>query len=86
VQVNIVKETRQDSILVPREAVIRELGNAHLFVVKEGQAEKREVDLGIEEGEVVEILAGVEAGEQVIVAGQGGLKDEAPVKVLDEAA
>jgi hypothetical protein len=27
-------------------------------------------------------LSGVEAGDQVIVAGQGGLKDGSPVKIL----
>ncbi|MBW3670749.1 MAG: efflux RND transporter periplasmic adaptor subunit [Acidobacteria bacterium] len=86
VEVNIVKQTRPDSILVPRESVIRELGNAHLFVAKNGKAFKREVKLGIEEGEIVEIVEGIEAGEKVIVAGQGGLKDEAPVKILSDAA
>lgn len=86
VQVNVVKQTRPTSILVPKEAVIRELSTAHLFVAKDGKAEKRDVQLGIEEGELVEILEGVDAGEQVIVAGQGGLKDEAPVKILEDAA
>lgn len=86
VQVNVVKETRPESILVPREAVIRELNNAHLFVAKEGKAEKRDVEVGIEEGGFVEILGGLEAGEKVIVAGQGGLKDEAPIKILEDAA
>ena len=42
--------------------------------------------LGIEEGDVVEVLEGVKAGEKVIVAGQGGLKDEATVKILSDAA
>lgn len=86
VQVNIVKETRSQSIVVPREAVIRELGSAHLFVAEDGKAEKRDVQLGIEEGDFVEILSGIREGEQVIVAGQGGLKTDAPVKVIDDAA
>ena len=50
-------------------------------------AEKRAITLGLEEGDFVEALSGVEAGDQVIVAGQGGLKDGSPVKILgaDEA-
>lgn len=83
VTVDIVRETRSDTLLVPREAVLRELQKAHVFVASDSVAEKRAVTLGLEEGDYVEALAGVEAGESVIVAGQGGLKDGSPVKVLD---
>ncbi len=118
VTVDIVRETRQTAILVPREAVIRELQDAYVFVVREkapkkedapakaaakadgkdtaGQdakpaegpkqavtvAEKRSVTLGLEEGEVIEALAGLEPGDQVVVAGQGGLKDGAEIRVI----
>ena len=54
----------------------------HVFVASDNVAEKRAVTLGLEEGEYVEALSGVAAGETVIVAGQGGLKDGSPVKVL----
>ncbi len=86
VQVNIVKQTRNGSVLVPRESVIRELSSAHLFIVRDGKALRREVKLGIEEGDLVEVLEGVKPGDQVIVAGQGGLKDDASIKVLSDAA
>lgn len=86
VTVDIVRETRSDALLVPREAVLRELQKAHVFVASDNVAEKRAVTLGLEEGEFIEALTGVEAGESVIVAGQGGLKDGSPVKVLDDQA
>ena len=65
-----------------REAVIRELQKAHVFVAAGELAEKRDITLGLEEGDFVEALSGVEAGDRVIVAGQGGLKDGSPVKIL----
>jgi len=85
VTVNIVRQTHEDTLLLPREAVLRELQSAHVFVEVEGQATKREIRLGLEEGNFVEALSGVEVGERVIVAGQGGLKDGSPVKVLGAA-
>jgi multidrug efflux pump subunit AcrA (membrane-fusion protein) len=45
-------------------------------------AEKRAVSLGIEEGGRIEALSGVEAGEQVVVAGHGGLRHGTPVRVV----
>jgi membrane fusion protein (multidrug efflux system) len=82
VTVNIVRETRPDTLLLPREAVLRELQKAHVFVAEGEIAEKRAVTLGLEEGDLIEVTSGLEAGERVIVTGQGGLKDGSNVKIL----
>ena len=84
VSIHIVRETRPDAVLVPREAVLRELKTAHVFVAADQVAEKREVVLGLEEGLMVEAVSGLAPGERVIVAGQGGLKEGSPIKVLGE--
>ena len=84
VDIDIVRETRPQAVLLPREALIRELQRAHVFVVDDGKAVKRDITLGLEEGDYVEILSGLDAGESVIIAGQGGLKDGAAVKVIED--
>jgi membrane fusion protein, multidrug efflux system len=82
VNIAIIRETRANAVLVPREAVVRELREAHVFVTDGKTAHKRAVTVGLEEGSVVQATAGLKPGEKVIVAGQGGLKDGSPVKVL----
>jgi len=82
VTIDIVRTTHPQAILLPREAVIRELQDAYVFVAAGGVAEKRTVALGLEEGGRFEALSGVKAGEQVIVAGQGGLRQGSPIKVI----
>jgi len=82
VTVNIVRVTHSDALLLPREAVLRELQKAHVYVAEDDVAEKRAVTLGLEEGELIEVLSGVAAGDRVIVTGQGGLKDGSAVKIL----
>jgi membrane fusion protein (multidrug efflux system) len=82
VTVNIVRVTHSDALLLPREAVLRELQKAHVYVAEDEVAEKRAVTLGLEEGELIEVLSGVAAGDRVIVTGQGGLKDGSAVKIL----
>ncbi|MFZ2491787.1 MAG: efflux RND transporter periplasmic adaptor subunit [Thermoanaerobaculia bacterium] len=81
VTVEIVRETRPSAMRVPREAVVRELREAHVFVADGKVARRRDVTLGIEEGNVVEVVSGVKVGDKVIVAGQGALKDGSAVKV-----
>lgn len=83
VAVNIVSETRTGRVLVPKRAVLRELQSSHVFVVRDGLAERRRVELGLEQGEWVEAIDGVAAGEQVVVAGQGGLRHGVAVRILD---
>ncbi|MFQ5701130.1 MAG: efflux RND transporter periplasmic adaptor subunit [Acidobacteriota bacterium] len=81
VTIAIVRETHRKAILVPRDAVVRELQDAYVFVAGEGFAEKRAVTLGLQENDRIEALDGLRPGDRVIVAGQGGLKDGTPIKI-----
>lgn len=80
VRVDVVKEERRDALMLPKEAVVRELQKTYVFVADEDVARKREVALGLEEGALIQALTGVAAGERVIVAGQGSLQDGAAIK------
>lgn len=86
VRVDIVRETHSDALLVPKQAVVRELQKSYVFVTSGDAAtttaEKRAIELGFEEGGRVEALSGLAAGDRVVIAGQGGLKDGAAVAVL----
>ena len=82
--IDIVRDTHDKTLVLPREAVIRELKNAHVFVVRDDVAEKRTVSIGLEEDEKLEILTGLEPGERIVVAGQGSLKDGSKIKILED--
>lgn len=85
VTARVVRERHPDVLVLPREAVLRELKQAHVFVAQgdgdEMTAVRRAVTLGIEETERVEV-SGLEAGERVVVAGQGSLSDGARIRQL----
>jgi len=82
VSIGIVREQHPTALLLPRESVIRELRAAHVFVTEDDTAVKKAVELGIEEGDLVEVLSGVAEGDMVVVAGQGGLDDGQKIKTL----
>lgn len=86
VTVEVLRETRANAVLVPRPAVIRELQETYVFVAEGKVARKRVVNVGLEEGDRLEIRAGLKPGEQVITAGQGALKDQAPISVVPAKA
>jgi len=82
VSIGIVREQRPAALLLPRESVIRELRAAHVFVTEDDTAVKKAVELGLEEGDLVEVLSGVAEGDKVVIAGQGGLDDGQRIKIL----
>lgn len=75
-------ETHPDALVVPAESIYRdEQGQPRIFRVQGQEATAIPVKLGIETHNHVELLSGVQEGEQVILAGGYGLGDHARVKV-----
>ena len=66
---------------VPKSAVRTVDGRTVVFVMKQDRVERRAVRTGLEEGDQVEVLSGVSAGERVVVEGPVDLKDGDRVKV-----
>jgi len=75
-------DTHQDALVIPRKALAIESIGDTVYVVGDGVAIRREVELGFREGDSVEILAGLAVGEMVVSVGQDGLSDGTPIKVL----
>jgi RND family efflux transporter MFP subunit len=63
------------TLFVPAAAVRTEAGISRVFVVRDGRAEVRLVQLGREAGDRVEVLQGLRAGERVAVDRLDGLAD-----------
>ena len=79
VQVDIEAEKHEGAVIVPDSAIVREGDETAVFVVNDNKAARHEVKTGLSDGERIEILSGVSAGDQVIVEGQAGLPDGAAV-------
>lgn len=83
VRVAVVTETHPSALLVPKRAVVYEDNRPVLFLVKDGKALKVYPVLGFSDRDTIEAISGVGEGDEIIVVGQGGLKDQtrvAPVK------
>jgi multidrug efflux pump subunit AcrA (membrane-fusion protein) len=63
--VRILQSRAQPAVLVPARSVRTESGVSRVFVIRDGHAEERLVQLGQTEGDLVEIKGGVVAEEQV---------------------
>lgn len=79
--VSIQAKRQVDAIVVPTEAVVRSGNREQIFVVTgEGRFEPRDVKLGVSADGVTQILAGVEAGEEVVSSSQFLIDSESKLR------
>ncbi len=80
-RVSLHVEEKQSALLVPREAVIRTSNTARVLMsLGEGKFNTREVQVGLETKDNIEIIAGLREGEEVVTSGQFLLDSEASLK------
>lgn len=99
-RVQMVMDTHENALLVPKEAVIEENARTYLFVVKElspedstGESDgpeykaiKVDVATGLENSDFIEVLEGIEDDDRVVTYGQQTLKSESRISVTTAEA
>ncbi len=76
----LIAAVREQAVVVPEDAVLPMQGSNAMWVVVDGKAVRRLVELGVRTPGFVEVRSGIEAGEMVVVGGQERLADGAPVR------
>ena len=71
------------AIMVPRKVIVRDGDETFIFVEKDGKAEKRAVELGLESGIDVEIKNGLNPGDRLITEGIALLRNGTKIKIVD---
>jgi len=74
-RVQITVDHREKALVVPRNAIVDVEGRRGVFLAADSRARFRPVETGLQEAELVEVVAGLSDGEQVITTGAAGLKD-----------
>ncbi len=81
-RVRLTLGSSRNATLIPAAAVLETgEGRRIAYVVEGGKAVRRTVELGIEKDRLVQVTAGIGPGEEVVVTGQEGLKQGAPVRL-----
>ena len=96
VQARINLQTKQDVVVIPRSALVEkvetyiepetgtiELQRSYSAFITQGDtsAVRRDLELGIEQGDRIEVVSGLEPGDKLVVTGQQSLEDGSPVQI-----
>ena len=81
----IVNFGTMNRVVVPDQAVVKQMGtnNKFVFVVENGKAYQKKVELGRRDGDSYELISGVNNGATVVTAGQAHLMDGVEVNVTE---
>ena len=74
--------TRENAVLVPKEAVLRHLGRPALFLIQEGKAVLRTVDVGLNDLTSIEIFGNIQPDDQVVISGHNVLSEGDTVRIV----
>ena len=80
-RVEIITREHKDTLVVPPKAVLEREGKRTVFIVEESRALLKEVETGLNNENNIEIVKGLNEGEEVIIEGNYGLTDGAKVKM-----
>ena len=76
---SIAYEQHSDALVIPRAAIIEEDDQASVYVVADGAVARRVIQVGIESGNLVEVVGGLAIDEEVVINGQASLRDGSKV-------
>ena len=82
--VNLVVAIHEDVLQVEKKALVAEAEGSYAFLFQDGTAEKRLLEIGIAEGDYVEVVTGLSDGDSIITVGQEGLRNGAPVRIAGQ--
>ncbi len=84
IRATLTRRIIKDAIMIPLDSVIPLENGRVSYVVKDGLAERREVELGLIRGHGVRILSGLSAGDTLIVAGHRFVGPGQPVTIVEQ--
>ena len=72
---SIAYDRHAEALVIPREALIEEDDQTSVYVVADGAVSRRTIEVGIETGNLVEVVGGLAGDEEIVVTGQSSLRD-----------
>ncbi|MFL5401238.1 MAG: efflux RND transporter periplasmic adaptor subunit [Gemmatimonadales bacterium] len=80
IEARLATAVRPNAVVIPEDAVLPLQGSNFVWVVADGKATRRQIELGVRTPGFVEVKSGVRNAEQVVVGGQERLAEGAPVQ------
>ncbi|MFO0632068.1 MAG: efflux RND transporter periplasmic adaptor subunit [Nannocystaceae bacterium] len=82
----VLVESHANAPSLPRSAVFEVEGKPHVYVIEDGKARRRPVEVRMTGEDAVEIASGIGSGDIVVADGNAGITEGMPLSAAGEAA
>ena len=83
VNVEVCIDSSNKGLYIPREALQGSIKDAKVYVAENGKALLKEIIIGRESNESLEVVSGLNQNDKVIVSGQVNLTNNKPIKIIN---
>jgi RND family efflux transporter MFP subunit len=82
VQSEIILDKKDSVVVIPKKVIISSRRGKIVYVVSKGTAEEKQVTLGYEDNDRVEITSGLQVNDRLVVKGFETLRNRSKVKII----
>lgn len=81
--VRMIAETREKSLIIPRRALRFDIDKSFVWVVVDKILHRKNVSVGVEEEDYVEIISGINQNDKVVVRSGSSMKEGTKVEIVE---
>ena len=82
--VRLITDRHPQTLVIPKRALVLETEDDDVFKIVDSKVQLVQVEIGLAQGDRVEVLAGLEIGDLLVTVGHDGLKDGTAVRVVGQ--
>jgi len=82
-RIEVVLLEKPEVLAIPSNAVMENQGEKFVYLLEGNKAARRPIVTGIEQDRFVEVREGLKEGDQVIVRGQEGIRENTTIRVIE---
>lgn len=77
-----IQFTNEETFLIPIDSVLTDDQGAYVYVIENEQVVKRTIEIGDDDGEIIEVKSGLDETSQLVVRGQNYIDEETQIRVI----
>ena len=82
-KVDLIMESIDNATLIPEEALLSIDGMHYVYVVNNGKAEMKDINIGVRSDALIQVTSGLNEKDIIVYMGQEKLKDQSLINIVD---
>lgn len=83
-RVNVNMKTKKDALVIPIAAVVKSSNGDGIYLINEDKSYYKTITTGITDGNLIEVITGLKAGDKIVTLGMNNLKDGTVVVISNK--